>query len=163
MVIRRFYVTLIRPKLEYCSTAWCGAVTGDLRHLESLQVQVARAISRVRAPTEALRKANLPTLCWRRREHCLTMLWKLAHGGGPPMLRDLLPLPAHSRSKWELRFGHSFEFPRSSTARHLSSFLCCAIPIWNSLSRELVASSSVLSFRSALRRHFVNDMFVYGL
>ena len=60
-------------------------------------------------------------------------------------------------------FPHSFRFPSASSSRHLLSFLCETVPIWNKLPSSVISSTSLSSFRSAVRRYFVSDMFSYGL
>ena len=162
-VVKRLYICLVRSKLEYCSAVWCGASQRLLRRLERVQVQLARAISRIQPPTAALSACGLPTLAWRRREHCLVLLWKLTHAQGPPQLETFLPAAAGSRSSCSLRSAHSLEFPLSASSRHLSSFLCVSIPVWNALPSAVVSCSSVPSFCRAVRRHFDNDKYTYGL
>ena len=81
-------------------------------------------------------------------------------GKGPPALQASLVPCAQLRST---RFPHSFRFPSASSSRHLSSFLCQTVPIWNRLPSSVISSTSLSSFRSAVRRHFVSDMFTYGL
>ena len=70
-VIKHFYLSFIQPKVEYYSAVWCGASKACLKRLEQIQTQLTRAISHVYPPTAALTAADLPTLAWRRREHCL--------------------------------------------------------------------------------------------
>ena len=106
-----------------------------------------------------LSKYNLPTLCWRRREHCLILLWKLFNRLGPPQL--VLPPTAADRSERSLRSPHALEFPRSSSSLRLSSFLCVTIPLWNSLPNSVVLSKSPSAFRSSLRSHFKDDKFSF--
>ena len=162
MAIRRFFLAFIRPRMEYCSAVWCGASSASLKHLEKVQLRVAKAI--VKNPTlqdqSTLRQARLPTLSWRRREHCLGLLWQLANGKGPPTLSSVLVPCAQQRST---RFPHSFRFPSASSTRHLSSFLCRTIPVWNRLPTSVVSSKSLSAFRSSVRCHFASDMFSYGL
>ena len=76
VVIKQFYVSYIRSKLEYCSAVWCGASQRSLRRLERIQLQLARAISRIFSGSSSaiLSAVGLPTLAWRRREHCLIVL-----------------------------------------------------------------------------------------
>ena len=162
MAIRRFFVAFIRPRLEYCSAVWCGASPALLKDVEKVQLRVARAIVRntTLQDVSTLQQARLPTLSWRRREHCLGLLWQLFIGKGPPALQASLVPCAQLRST---RFPHSFRFPSASSSRHLSSFLCQTVPIWNRLPSSVISSTSLSSFQSAVRRHFVSDMFTYGL
>ena len=166
-VIRKFYVTFIRPRLEYCSAVWCGASSTLLKRLEKLQLRVARAMVNQASGgshrSSLLQQVDLPTLAWRRREHCLLLLWKLLHGQGPPQLASSLPLPASSRSARTLRSGHAMEFPSSQHSLRLTSFLCFVIPIWNVLPASVVSGSRVASFRTALQEFFSADKFSFGL
>ena len=158
MAICRFFVAFIRPCLEFCSAVWCGASPALLKDLEKVQLRVARAI--VKNPTlqdmSTLQLAHLPTLSWRRREHCLGLLWQLCTGKGSPALQaSLVPCA----QLWSTHFPHSFRFPSASSSRHLSSFLCRTVPICNRLPYSVVSSTSLSSFRSAVRWYFVSDMF----
>ena len=164
-IIKRFYVSFIRSKLEYCSAAWCGASQWSLRRLERVQLQLARAISRVfsDSPSSTLSAAGRPTLAWRRREHCLLLLWKLRNGRSPPQLEALLPAEVNSCSTISLRSSHSLEFPLSASSRHLSSFFCKTIPIWNALPPYIVFSCSATSFCHNVRNHFHADKYTLGL
>ena len=160
--MKRLYACFVRSKLEYCSAVWCGASPRCLKRLERIQMQIARAFSRVRPASAALSAAGLPTLAWRRREHCLLLLWKLVNSQGQPQLEALLPATASSRSVSSLRSAHSLEFSLSSSSRHLSSFFCVTIPLWNALPTHVV-SCSASSFCSAVLKHFCNDKFSFGL
>ena len=134
--------------------------------LQKVHLKVVRAMYRGRqtsAHTSLLQKANLPTLAWRRREHCLIVLWKLINNRGPPQLSAALPLSASSRLAQVLRSSHSLEFPCSSSSLRLSSFLCFVIPIWNALPSSVVSCTTESSFRSALRTLFSADRFCFGL
>ena len=129
MVLRKFYLCFIWPKLEYSSAVWCGCSRSDPVKLERLQIQSSRAITRDQDAARSLVLANLPTFLWRRRVHCLTLLWIVRQGLDPPKLRALLPLSAHERSSVALRSSYSLEVP----AAPADSLLCFIIPLWNSL------------------------------
>ena len=109
MAIRHFFVAFCRPRLEYCSAVWCGASPALLMDQEIVQLRVARAI--VRNPTlqdvSTLQQDRLPTLSWRRREHCLGLLWQLHTEKVPPALQASLVPCAQLRST---RFPHFFVF-----------------------------------------------------
>ena len=122
-VIRRFFIASVRPKLEYCNAVWCGLPRPQAIRLEKLQLKLAKAIVRRRdlSHPQVLRAAELLTLTWRRRDHCLSALWTLVKGIGPPALLDLaLPALASTRSVPALRAGHSLQFPLCSSSRHQS-------------------------------------------
>ena len=97
-------------------------------------------------------------MSWRRREHCLGVLWQLSIG---KVLLHYKPHCCLVHSYGSARFPHSFRFPSASSSRHLSSFLCQTVPIWNRLPSFVISSTSLSSFRSEVRRYFVSDMFTY--
>ena len=163
---KKFFSAFIRPRLEYCSAVWCGASPALLRKLEKMQVKIAKAIlhpQRCDRPCDTLAQAHLPTLAWRRREHILSLMWMLCNKQGPPQLLAMLPEPSHTRSIRSLRSRHSLQFPLSNSERHLSSFFCTVIPLWNALPSSVALCSSLASFRASLQKFFSQDMFSYGL
>ncbi len=165
-VIRHFYTAFIRPRLEYCSAVWCGASPATLKLLEKVQVKVAKAIVQGKGHktvTDLLTEARLPTLAWRRREHCLGLLWQLYRKQGPPKLQLILPAAVAARASQSLRASHSLRFPTISSRRHLSSFLCHNIPVWNKLPSSIVSCTTLFSFRSAVRSLFFSEMYTFGL
>ena len=62
MVLRKFYLCFIRPKLECSSAVWCGCSRSDSVKLDRLQTQASRAITREQDAARALVLADLPTL-----------------------------------------------------------------------------------------------------
>ena len=143
----------------------CGAEPANVACDAWTNTALARAISRIFSGSSSaiLSAAGLPTLAWHSQEHCLLVLWKVRNGQGPPQLEALLPAAASSRSTVSLRSSHSLEFPPSSTSRHLSSFFCKTIPIWNALPSHVVFCCSAASFGRSVRKHFNDDKYTHGL
>ena len=165
LAIRRFYIAFVHPRLEYCNAAWCDLTRVHALRLEKVQVRVARAIVHCSggSRSQVLQDAALPTLSWRRREHCLGLLWRLVNGIGPPALLNVLSATAASRSSSVLRSSHSLQFPLCLSSRHKSIFLVLHFPIWNKLCSSVISCSSVSSFQCSLRKAFADDKFTYGL
>ena len=67
---------------------WGGASHALLTKLERVQLKIAPLLvtpaHRHLSGKLLLEAANLPTLAWRRREHRLTILWKLINNLGRP-------------------------------------------------------------------------------
>ena len=88
----------------------------------------------------------------------------LVHSQGPPSLSELLPATVQARTELVLRSSHSFRFAFASSSRHLSSFLCFSIRLWNTLPASAISqSSSVSSFRFFLHSFYKADKFSLGL
>ena len=166
-VVKRLYLGLVRPVLEYASPVWDGCSKADAMTLERVQLSVARAILRCSrlstSNSNVLREIDWPTLAWRRRRFKLLLLWQLLHSGGPPSLRDHIPPMAAVRSSYSLRNQCSIAFPLCSTSRYLRSFLPSSISLWNLLPPSVSSCSSSYSFLRAVDAHFSYDRFSFGL
>ena len=89
---------------------------------------------------------------------------QLVHGEGSPQIEIHLSLEAAALSVQQLRSSHSLRFPAATSSRHLSSFLCKTIPVWNRLSPSIFVSvTSSSSFQRHRRTLFADDCFSVGL
>ena len=165
-VVKRLYVGVVRPALEYASALWDGCLRRDRIALERVQLAIARSVLRCprqdRHNWEVLRQIGWPTLAWRRRRNKLLFLWDLLNKQGPPDLASDIPKLASERTDYSLR-GPSLAFPRCLTSQRLKSFLPASIELFNSLPASVSSSSSRSSFLFALDRHFSKDIFSFGL
>ena len=83
--------------------------------------------------------------------HTLILFYKIKSNLAPAYLTELLPSPSHNS-------GHTFRkelypVPLVKKPSSLSSFLPRSIILWNSLPSELQKSSSLSTFKSALKSH----------
>ena len=76
-VVKRLYLGLVRPSLEYASPVWDACTKQDAVCLERAQLSVARAVLGCTRQTmhnaEVLRRIGWPTLAWRRRNYKLML------------------------------------------------------------------------------------------
>ena len=172
LFLSKFYMTFVRPRLEYASAVWGSSCTrSDALYLERVQNSIARTIARSSNSTEdvpvrssaALKHLGWPTLAWRRRRSCLRFLWQLLHGEGPPQLSRSLPRTANARCDYQLRRAESLEFPLCSSSRHRNSFLPYSIAIYNALPPHVVSASRLSTFLQSVDSHFAYDKYCFGL
>ena len=135
--IRRIYIGSIRPILEYACPVWCG---GPIAKLVKLQESFCRR-----------HHVMLPPVKKRFDYHTLILFSKIKSNLAPAYLTELLPSPSHNS-------GHTFRkelypVPLVKKSSSLSSFLPRSIILWNSLPSELQKSSSLSTFKSALKSH----------
>ena len=165
--LTRFYLMLIRPHLEYCSSVWtnCGKVAAY--KLERVQLRAARYILRHRRHestySDRLRLLNLPTLAWRRRIHQLSMFWRLVNGHGPPELADRLPKMCKDRCSYDLSRPLNFQLSLSHSGALSRSFIVSACIVWNGLPLAVQKCSSLPLFVKMVSQFFDVDRFVFGL
>ena len=80
--------------MEYGDVLYAGTYDSDLCKLDRIQVNAMRVV------TGATERSNIALLyedlCWphlasRRKEHCLTLMYKMVNGLVPHYLSDLMP------------------------------------------------------------------------
>ena len=126
--------------LEHACPVWCG---GPIAKLVKLQESFCRR-----------HHIMLPPLTLKRFDyHTLILFYKIKSNLAPAYLTELLPSPSHNS-------GHTFRkelypVPLVKKSSSLSSFLPRSIILWNtsSLLSELQKSSSLSTFKSALKSH----------
>ena len=147
------YITLVRPRLEYCATVWDPSTQKDSDILEKVNRRAARIVYRKSfwdkevSPTKLLNDLGWKTLAHRRQNQRLTMLYKISYGlvAIPPtrLLQPARSLRGHTSKYQTLR-------PSCDTVKN--SFYYRTIPTWNKLSQAIVSSSTVESFKAGLSK-----------
>lgn len=162
-VVKRLYVALVRPVMEYANPVWGNCKADDAAALERVQLAIARAVlgwsRRQHHNIDVLKKIQWPTLAWRRRRFALLTLWELLRGRGPPQLQAMVPRKAADRTSHNLRNKLSLAFPDCRTNRRLKTFLPSSIALFNSLPPHVSSSPSKSLFLQNLDKHFESDRF----
>ena len=146
------YQALIRPKLEYASTAWSPQTPGKIRQLEAVQSKAARFVahSYSRHTSATALKSNLgwPPLALRRDYRDSVMWYKIHHGLVHITFPDIV-VPKQRLGRHDHILAYRQVRPRVEAYRH--SFYVRTIPLWNSLPASVVSSPSLTVFqRSAM-------------
>ena len=83
MIKTRAYTSLVRPIVQYASTAWSPHTLKDITSIESIQRRAARFVfndySRSSSVSSMLDELNWPLLRERRIANDLTMFYKINH------------------------------------------------------------------------------------
>ena len=150
------YKALVRPRLEYATSAWDPYTAAHTSSLEAVQRRAARWItSRYRqtsSVSEILEGLKLESLEERRRHRRLHTMWKYTHGqtfinsSAAPK-----PLPQNP-DRPSTRQLHSLQYlkPNHKPDYRKKSFFPRTIPEWNSLQENAVSSVTLEKFRSHL-------------
>jgi hypothetical protein len=141
------YKTYIRPILEYCTVDWNPYLRKDILSIEKVQNRFTKKIIGMRDLSSVDRNAalNLNSLELRRVQFDLIFMYKLVHGYLDIDCSDLI-------------FASNTNFTRGSNVLKLflPSASCNAkkycfvnrtVPIWNSLSNDVVLSNCVVDFK----------------
>ena len=155
-VLKKLYVSLVRPHLEYAVPIWDPYTAKDCDLVESVQRFAGRVCLKswdIGYP-EILNSLNLPSLETRRKVQKLILLYKfvnnLALFPEAPLIFHTVNYPYSTRNVHDLSFcnlhGH--------TLQYLHSYFPDTIKLWNTLPYNIVSCKSLGAFKHALYAHF---------
>ncbi|CAB4037319.1 Hypothetical predicted protein, partial [Paramuricea clavata] len=134
------YKSIVRPKLEYASTAWDPYTNKDKVALERVQRKAARFCSKNYNPmssvTDMTEDLNWESLEVRRKKARLTLLYKLSRNLVDVETNNYLLVNNETRT----RGSHSFKYrvPKTTKDVFKFSFFPRTIREWNLLPEEIV-------------------------
>ena len=155
------YLALVRPLLEYASSAWDPSTKQNIKSLERVQRQAARFCtsnySREEGTvTKALKDLGWESLQTRRRNQRLGMLYKMKNGLVDIPLYDYVqPNPRETRGN-----NQKFLQLRHKARAYQDSFFVSTIKDWNNLPTSIVSSPSLTTFKNNLLKHSNNLIWV---
>ena len=149
------YTAIVRPKLEYASSAWDPYHQKDIDSLERVQRKAARFCCNNYQPTASV-TAMIQDLGWktlesRRTMTRLTLLYKMSRGEIDIDADSFLRPHAESRT----RASHSYRYRQDKATKNLYfySFFPRTLRQWNNLPADIVESNSLSQFQSKLSDH----------
>ncbi|MCG7868583.1 MAG: endonuclease/exonuclease/phosphatase family protein [Candidatus Thiodiazotropha taylori] len=149
------YTAFIRPLLEYSDVIWDNCTEYEKNDLDKIQNEAARIA------TGATKLVSLNALskeiCWesleqRRKNHRLTLFYKMFYNLTPLYLSSLVPQSVSNLSRYNLRNSNDLQTVDARTSQYYHSFLPSTTRDWNSLSTETKQSDSVNSFKHSLNK-----------
>ena len=149
------YTAIVRPKLEYASSAWDPYHQKDIDSLERVQRKAARFCCNNYQPTASV-TAMIQDLGWktlesRRTMTRLTLLYKMSRGEIDIDTDSFLRPHAESRT----HASHSYRYRQDKATKNLYfySFFPRTLRQWNNLPADIVESNSLSQFQSKLSDH----------
>jgi len=148
-VLRKAYITYIRPLVEYASNIWSPTQVGLIDKLESVQRKFTKRIPALQylSYRDRLAALNLDSLELRRLRADLCMLYKIIFGMCDIDLNSLLSLRGDAPTR-----GHRYKvIQEHCTNNYRKNFFVQRVaPVWNSLPASIVDFSSFTRFKLSL-------------
>ena len=146
-MMRKFIVSLVRPRLEYAATVWSPHLKKDIMKLERVQRAATKMVPELRdLPYEdRLRIMNLPSLEDRRERGDLISVYKMMNGLDR-VGEELLRMDDRNTR------GHGKKLKKDSCVRDIKkySFPHRVVNVWNGLPENIVNAKTIHKFKAEL-------------
>ena len=150
------YKTLVRPIMEYGDIIFDNASQVVKNELDKIQREALLMMTCAyrRTPTlDLYKEIGLETLHDRRKQHRLTLFFKMTNSLLPDYLTSLLPPPVGLQRKYRLRSetNSKLSVPYASTSKFANSYIIKTTKDWNELDISLRNSPSLNVFKQRIK------------
>ena len=149
----RFYISYIRPTLEYADVVWDNISQRNVDLLESIQLDACRIITGLRKGTShdiLYQECGLCSLAERRKQHKLIQFYKILNHDAPNYLQNIVANFNEHQSQYELR-NPKLKHPTPKSKTYKDSFFISTTDLWNELPQSLLNATSLYSFKKILK------------
>ena len=110
--LETIYMAFIRPILEYADVVWCNITKYEEDELEKIQLEAARIVTgttKLVSIENLCKETGWETLSSRRRQHKLTLFYKMTNYLIPAYLSSLLPPLVCAISRYPLETANNIK------------------------------------------------------
>ena len=155
-IIRRLYIHLVRPHLEFASEVWSPYQIFLKDMLEAVQRRATRLMVKNKPYKERLQELNLLSLTSRREFLDLVFLYKCMHNYVDSELPNYLELYDLSKCAYQLRNKKlTFKSISARTNSFKFSFFPRVATAWNDLPLDIRECASLSDFKSKLKKYYI--------
>ena len=149
------YTAFIRPSIEYGDIIWDNCSQYEKDELEKNQNEAARiatGATRLVSFSTPSKEIGWESLEKRRRNHKLTLFYKMTHNLAPIYLSSLVPSTVSNISRYNLRNSNNLQTIDARTTLYYIFFLSLTVRAWNKVPEEAKRSDSVNAFKRFLNK-----------
>ena len=155
-ILINVYDSLVQPHFNYCSVVWGNCGSGLSEKLQKLQNRAARILMHASYDSnidELFRALGMRKLKYQRSESAAVMMYKSLHGMTPEYLTSRFVFRNDITSYRLRNTENKLALPQPRTNYLKKSFSYSGAGLWNSLSGNLRAATSLNNFKLNLRHH----------
>jgi len=149
-IMLSLYKTLVRPHVEYCSSAWSPLYKKDKELIERIQHRFSKMVNNLGSKTyeERINVLGLWTLEERRNRHDLIELFKMFKGLSRVDIKEMFLLDENKKGTR----GHCLKLKKTRCTRDITRhfFSNRVVSRWNLLDQQTVDAPSLNAFKKRL-------------
>ncbi|MCG8048538.1 MAG: reverse transcriptase domain-containing protein [Candidatus Thiodiazotropha endolucinida] len=152
--LTRFYISYIRPILEYGNIIWDNITLAEADLLESIQLDAARIISGLRRGTShavLYKELGWIPLSERRKNSKLMHFYKILNNETPSYINNIIDSYNAHQTDYLLR-NRNLRYPIPRTTAFKNSFFLSTTDLWNNLDDELKNCTSLYTFKQTIKK-----------
>ena len=141
--------------LEYGYIVWSNCTQQGKQDIEKIKIEAARIVTgetKLVSINSLYEETGWDTLETRRKNHKLTLFFKLINDLAPQYLSDLVPATIDSSSNYNLRSSNNFNLVNARTSLYFNYFLPSAVCDWNNIPDDHRNVDTVIAFKNVLSR-----------
>ena len=134
--LETIYFSFIRPMLEYGYVVWDNCTQQEKQDIEKIQIEAVRIVTgttNLVSINSLYEYTGWEILETRRKNHKLTLFFKMINGLSPQYLLDLVPATIDSSLNYNLRNSNNIHLVNARTALYYNSFLPSVVRDWNNI------------------------------
>ena len=151
------YKTLVRPLLEYADVIFDNTSQLMKKKIDQVQREAIVMITCAYHRTQTVKlytESGLEYLTDRRRNHRLTIFFKMTTGLAPEHLQEILPPSVGDNAFYRTRYNTDSSLrtvPYARTSKFANSFVIQTTKDWNTLEKSFRLEASLSSFKIKLK------------
>ena len=152
--LESIYFSFIRPILEYGYVVWDNCTQQEKQDIEKKN-EAARIVTdttKLVSINSLYEETGWKTLETRRKNHNLTLFFKMINGLSPQYLSDLVPATIDSPTNYNLRNSNNSHLVNARSSLYYNSFLPSVFRDWNNIPGDRRNVDSVIAFKNVLCR-----------
>ena len=153
--LETIYISFIRPILEYGDVVWDNSTQQEKQDIEKIQIEAARIVTgttKLVSIHSLFEETVWEALEPRRKNHKLTLFFKIANGLFPLYISDLMPITVNNSSNYNLRNSNNIHLVNGRTSLYYNSFLPSAVRDWDNIPDDHRNVNSLMAFKNVLVR-----------
>ena len=156
----KYYISFIRPVLEYGSAVFDNCTVAESNSLELVQRRAAMLCTGAFKRSSSnllLRDVGWDSLANRRKNAKILLMYKILNGITPPYLKELIPPQVQTATHYPLRNRTNFRIPRARIQLMNNSYIPATLRQWNDLDPALRNCRTLSTFKSKIKSKFKPD------